>query len=78
MSKSLGTPVPLERPLTVGPVMLASFAFVTTPGWIVVVIDEFADLMLSQEDAFTMPKDVMNALAKKMVASGNKSSLKNS
>ena len=31
MLRSVGAPVPLERPLTVGPVMSASFALVTTP-----------------------------------------------
>ena len=49
MSKSLGAPVPLERPLTVGPVMSANFAFVTTPGWIVVVIDDVPDPATSDD-----------------------------
>ena len=49
MSRSVGAPVLLERPLTVGPVMLANFALLTTPGWIVVVIDDVPDPATSDD-----------------------------
>ena len=47
MSKSLGTPVPLERPLTVGPVMSASFALVTTPAAMVAANEPVPDPVTS-------------------------------